>query len=131
MKKRNTLFVIILLMVIAGGYIISRMPKSSKVDTSTQTSHAATPSVAPEQNTVIIKDLDFATKSISVKKGTTVTWKNQDTAKHTVTFDDSTITSSELFGSGQSFSTTFTTTGTYTYHCTPHPFMKGSVTVTE
>jgi plastocyanin len=34
-----------------------------------------------------------------------------------------------MLGAGGSWSYTFTTPGTYTYHCSPHPFMKGTVVV--
>ena len=84
-------------------------------------------------NTVVMKDLDFGPMKLSVKKGTEVTWSNQDTAKHTITFDDSTNTSasSELIAPGSSYKHTFTQAGTYSYHCTPHPFMKAVIEVTE
>jgi plastocyanin len=37
--------------------------------------------------------------------------------------------SSELLAKGESYSFTFKKAGTYTYHCTPHPYMKGTVVV--
>ena len=84
-------------------------------------------------NTVVMKDLDFGPMKLSVKKGTEVTFSNQDTARHTVTFDDSanTSASSQLIAPGDSYKHTFTQAGTYTYHCTPHPFMKAVIEVTE
>lgn len=78
---------------------------------------------------VDIKDMAFVQSDITVKAGTTVVWKNMDLAVHTVTSD------TEVFGSGnlsldQTFSMTFTTPGTFSYHCAIHPFMTGKVTVT-
>lgn len=70
---------------------------------------------------------------ITVKKGTTVVWTNQDSIQHDVTPDEESdaFTGSELLSRGQSYNFTFDTVGTFTYHCTPHPFMTGSVTVVE
>jgi amicyanin len=86
-----------------------------------------------ETNQVTYKGFAVVQKTIKVKKGTTVTWTNQDTAKHDVTPDTETaeFKASELFGKGQTYSVTFNTPGTYAYHCSPHPYMKGTVEVTE
>lgn len=88
---------------------------------------------AGETNAVSIEDFAFKPASITVKKGTKVTWTNKDTARHTVTPDEASdaFKGSELLDQGQSYSFTFDTVGTYTYHCQPHPNMKGTVTVTE
>ncbi len=89
----------------------------------------ATPIVA-SVHAVIIKDYSFAPATITVKKGTTVTWTNEDIAKHTVTGDQG-GPSSEFFGKGQSYSYTFDKAGTYPYHCEPHPYMTATIIVTE
>lgn len=70
---------------------------------------------------------------IRVKKGTTVTWTNKDDAKHDVTPDMPTAEFKEgpLFGKGETYSMTFNVAGTYSYHCSPHPYMKGTIEVTE
>jgi amicyanin len=88
---------------------------------------------AVETNVVDIKDFSFVPSKIKVKKGTTVTWTNQDSIRHDINPDkDSDIfKASELLAKGETYSVTFDTVGTYTYHCTPHPYMKGSVEVVE
>ena len=58
----------------------------------------------------------------------TVTWINNDVAPHTVTANDGSFDSG-IFNQGQSWTHTFTTPGTYTYHCTIHPSMSGTITV--
>ena len=58
----------------------------------------------------------------------TVTWINNDVAPHTVTALDGSFDSG-IFNPGQSWTHTFTTPGTYTYHCTLHPWMSGIITV--
>lgn len=75
----------------------------------------------------------FAQKIVKIKKGTKITWTNQDSARHDVSPDSKSpdFMNSELLSKGESYSYTFNTAGKYTYHCTPHPYMKASVEVTE
>ena len=78
---------------------------------------------------VRIEDFAFAPANIVVDVGTTVTWTNEDGARHTVTSDDGDELASPLFGRGETYSHTFDTPGEYAYHCDPHPNMRGLVTV--
>jgi amicyanin len=85
---------------------------------------------------VTMKNSKYIAQNIKVKKGTTVTWKNEDTVRHNVVALDANDQSglpaeNALFGKGETYSFTFETIGTYKYMCTPHPFMTGSVEVTE
>lgn len=88
---------------------------------------------AVEADAVTIEKYAYSPVAIKVKVGTKVTWTNQDSVEHTVTTDDGTPAKidSGLFGKGESFSFTFDKAGTYTYFCQPHPYMKGTVIVTE
>ncbi len=114
---------------------IDTMPMTDKEDAISQTSQASTKSETKTETTnqVTYKSFAIVQKSIKVKKGTTVTWTNEDSAKHDVTPDKETdeFKASELFGKGETYSHTFSTVGTYAYHCSPHPYMKGTVEVTE
>lgn len=71
----------------------------------------------------------FTPPNIQIASGVTVTWTNHDSTAHNVTFDQDGIISGSL-NQGQSFSHTFKTPGTYTYHCTFHQAMLGKITVT-
>jgi len=82
-------------------------------------------------NSVSIVNMDFTPSSITVKKGTTVTWTNNDSVAHTVTADTNNAFDSGNLNPGKNFSHTFDTAGTFAYHCTYHSNMHGSVTVTE
>lgn len=84
-------------------------------------------------NSIDIKDYAFQPAKITVKKGTTVSWTNQDSDRHDVTpTDESTdFKASKLLAKGESYSYTFNTAGTFSYYCSPHPYMKGTVEVTE
>ena len=91
---------------------------------------AASPGAAQAQaQAVTIIDFAFQPASLEVPMGTTVTWTNQGTAPHTVTADDGAFDSGTL-QPGSTFSLTFDTPGTFTYHCEIHPNMMGTIVVT-
>ncbi|MRS04355.1 hypothetical protein EG832_14240 [bacterium] len=96
---------------------------------STQTQEATDDSASMSEGTEVeIEDFAYVPATITVKVGTTVTWTNKDTVRHTVTADSG-LFDSGLFGKGESFSYTFTEAGTYSYFCIPHTYMKGVVVV--
>lgn len=81
---------------------------------------------AAASTTVSIRDFSFAPKTVTVNPGDTVTWRNTGDEPHTATgsgFDTGTLQS------GQSGSATFREAGNFSYKCTPHPFMTGTVRV--
>jgi plastocyanin len=87
------------------------------------------PSAAAQGSASVgIVDFAFDPSSVAVDAGATVTWTNQGAAPHTVTADDGSFDSGTL-DAGASFSFTFTSAGTVSYHCTIHPNMVGSVVV--
>jgi plastocyanin len=63
-----------------------------------------------------------------VGAGQRVTWINCDEDQHTSTADAGQWTS-PLLAPGDAFTQTFATTGVFSYHCEPHPFMTGRVIV--
>lgn len=77
-------------------------------------------------STVDMKNNMFTPQEINIKAGDTVTWTNQDPAKHDVNFGDF---KSPLLSKGETYFHTFETAGTYDYVCDVHPFMKGRVVV--
>ena len=71
---------------------------------------------------------------LQVEIGTTVLWKNDDSAMHTVTSGNpqegpNGLFDSDLMAAGESFEFTFTTQGIEDYYCIVHPWMTGSVEV--
>jgi len=58
----------------------------------------------------------------------TVMWVNNDSAPHTVTANDGSFDSGNMAPTA-AFTFTFTTPGTYEYHCIYHPWMVGTVIV--
>jgi plastocyanin len=77
-----------------------------------------------------ISGLRYERTELRVPVGTTVRWINRDPVAHTVTADDGAWTS-PLIGPGDVFERTFTSAGETSYHCTPHPFMQGRITVSD
>lgn len=85
----------------------------------------------PQETAVNIQNFSFAPSSLTIKKGTKVTWTNNDNSTHTVTVDSGTGPSSNNLSSGDTYSYTFNDAGTFAYHCKIHTMMKGTVIVTE
>jgi plastocyanin len=82
-------------------------------------------------NSVAISNFAFSPTSLTVKVGTKVTWTNNDNAQHNVTSDDGGFESSGNLSKGQTYLVTFSTAGSYPYHCSIHPSMTGTIVVTE
>lgn len=78
---------------------------------------------------VAIQNFAFSPKTITVPAGTRVVWTNRDEEPHTVTSAGNQFTSSKALDSGDAYATTFTKPGTYTYYCSIHPMMVGTVIV--
>jgi plastocyanin len=106
---------------------------SKTTNTSNQNnSNASTNSSATATNKVSIQNLSFMPTAITVKKGTQVTWTNNDSTQHTVTENDGKNgPSAPPLDPGKDYSFTFNEIGTFHYHCSIHHEMAGTVTVTE
>lgn len=77
---------------------------------------------------VIAKDFMFAPVTITIKAGSTVTWKNTDDEPHTVVSDTGLFRSGAL-DTNESFAFRFDKPGTYRYACSIHPRMVGTIVV--
>lgn len=95
-----------------------------------QTEDTAPPS-AKQLNQVLIENFTFSPSSITVKKGTTVTWTNNDSAGHNAFSKQDGGPKGPILKKGETYSFTFDKTGVFNYMCEPHPHMKGTVTVTD
>lgn len=92
-------------------------------------SYNSTPNTPPPSaNSVSIVNMSFSPATLTVTAGTTVTWTNNDNMTHTVTSDAVGFDSGDL-AVGVKFSKVFSVAGTFTYHCTIHPTMKGTIIV--
>lgn len=70
----------------------------------------------------------FGPSQQDILPGETIEWENVSERRHTVTADDYSFDSGDLFG-GQKFARTFDAPGTYAYHCTVHNGMTGEIDV--
>lgn len=75
---------------------------------------------APQTASVAIVDFDYAPDTIEITAGDSVVWTNQDSTSHTVSMRDGSIDSGVVM-SGASFTTAFSTAGTFAYYCKFHP----------
>ncbi|HEX7259654.1 MAG TPA: plastocyanin/azurin family copper-binding protein [Candidatus Saccharimonadia bacterium] len=131
--------VIILMVLGLVAVIVMVMASSSRPNHSTaykmgNTSKQAGTIQPADDKSVVIQNYTFNPNPLKVKKGTTVTWTNTDTAKHNVEVDDGQPAggpNGPLFGKNETYQFTFANAGIFKYHCSPHPYMHGSVEVTE
>jgi amicyanin len=94
-------------------------------------SPTAADSPAPQGGAAVaIADFKFSPATLTVPVDTTVTWTNNDGEPHTIAAKDGSFHSPGMDTHG-TYSFTFTTTGSYDYICSIHPFMTGTVVVTK
>ncbi len=159
--KKNTLgiiFAIVAVLAIGGIVIANQSNKTSRDNTVTTMDMSGDANKPNEKSggeldltnetevTMDIKDFKYEKPKIKIKKGTKVTWTNQDAIKHNVILDhDSSVPhgapnqnelkadvfAGPLLAKGESYSFTFNEVTANGYHCSPHPYMKGVVNVVE
>jgi plastocyanin len=71
----------------------------------------------------------FSPKPIQLTVGSTVTWTNSTALTHTSTADGGAWNTGNIASGATSAAISFPTAGTFTYHCSIHPSMTGSVIV--
>lgn len=113
-------------------------PVVSPTATPAATQTATTAATATEQETgtqtgasgqeieVSIRGFAFSPQTVTISRGDTVTWTNQDSTVHTVSVEGEV---SPGLSKGESFSHIFDEEGTFDYICSIHPAMKGTVIV--
>ena len=92
----------------------------------------STPTVAADVTISIVGDRanqSYPPNPTTMNVGQTVAWKNNDTIAHDATQDASRFASGTLSAGATSSPVTMSTAGTFTYHCTIHPGMVGTITV--
>lgn len=93
---------------------------------------AVSAGVRAEDGKVAVKidNFAFVPAEVKIKKGTEVTWTNNDDIPHTVLAVGTSIRSKTMDTDG-TFTYKFDKVGTFNYICALHPHMKGKVIVTE
>ena len=83
---------------------------------------------AQDSNQIVIKNFMFSPMSLTVKAGTTVTWKNMDGEPHTVV-NDAGVFHSAALDQNDTYQFKFDKPGVYNVFCGIHPYMKATITV--
>jgi len=111
----------------------AKAPAETKpADTGTSGSGGAT--AGAKGSNVVMKDISFKPGNVTVAKGGTVTWTNEDSVGHDVTEISGPGPKFKSGGpgglnGGDTFKQKFTTPGTFKYVCTVHPGMEGTIVV--
>ncbi len=145
--KKSILFISIalIIIIIVGAFYFLKTPSQQEMNTNTQdntpqdnsqthetnTQENSQPQIVttPSKTDVMISGYSFSTSPITINAGTSVVWTNKDSTPHTVTSDSGSELSSGSLSRDASYAHTFSTPGTYKYHCTFHPGMKGTIIV--
>ena len=83
------------------------------------------------QNKIEIKDFAFNPQTITVKSGEKITWINRDEEPHTVVSVEKQFKKSSALDTDQDFTVVAGSPGTYTYYCSVHPKMTGTIVVKQ
>ena len=117
MKKRAYLAGVAVVLVAATALLAG----SSSAAVNAQQQATATPEVK-------IDNFSFGPGTLTVTAGTTVTWTNRDDIPHTVVGTEGAF-KSKAVDTDEKFSHTFAKPGTYSYFCSIHPKMTGTIVV--
>jgi alcohol dehydrogenase (cytochrome c) len=79
--------------------------------------------------TMYTYEYTYTPQVVQVPVGTTLTWKNDGAVVHTATAQDLSWDTGDISAGGGTAAVTFSTPGTFTFNCTPHPWMIGRVIV--
>ena len=117
MKKRNILSVIAAMMLIT--VVVLACSK-----------YKAPASNSPSSTPISIKSSGYSNANLKISMGSSVTWRNDDSVAHTVTADNGNFDSGDIMAGG-TYSYTFPSAGTFTYHDKHNSMATGVVTVTN
>jgi plastocyanin len=78
--------------------------------------------------TVNIEGNAYAPDPVTAGVGEAIQWTNADAVPHTATLDEGDC-GTETIDAGATLGLVFNEAGTYTYHCTVHPAMTGTIEI--
>jgi plastocyanin len=96
--------------------------------TTTPTAETTIPTGKIVPKDITIASFQFSPATMEIAVGETAQWINNDNAPHVIVADDNSFQSPTL-QAGESFNFTFVQAGTFNYHCSIHPSMKGTISV--
>ena len=128
--NKNLLIAIVAVVILGIGGFLFFSGKYSAPPTSVEnTPTSETQEFASDSVSIETENFAFSPKTIKVKAGGTISFTNKDSVSHTFTADDGSFDSG-LVGDNQTKTITAPSEpGEYPFHCTPHPYMKGTLVV--
>ncbi len=120
------ILVTIISLIGCGSYSGTSTPAAPVQTQAPAATQAAAPAAGGTVFKVTIKNFAFSPANLTIKKGDTVNWTNEDSSAHTVTgpgFDSGNLSQ------GKSYSYTFNDAGSKDYVCSFHPSMRAAVVV--
>lgn len=134
MTKKKYLVILLAVLVSAGAgtlFYLNHEGEKRQAPPKAVEKQIITKARVTETNKVSMKDKKFLPESLSVKKGTSVTWTNDDNIEHTVTIDVGDGPKSEKIKPSQTYSYKFEEKGAYGYHSLAEPKMHGFIIVSD
>ncbi len=141
MKTFAATLVTVLCVGVTFGCGSSSSPSNTLGDTPTA---PPTPPSSPTNGAVGIQDFSYAPQTLNITVGGNVNWTNNGPSVHMAVSDAGLWNSGTLAapgggggyggggsGSGGTFSRVFSQAGTYPYHCEIHPYIRGSIIVSQ
>jgi len=107
---------------------------SSAAPSDTEPSTAGDPcasSTAAGTVSASIIDFEFDPATVNAKVGDVISWTNDGAAPHTATVDGTPACTTPQLAPGASGGISFSAAGTYPFHCSVHPTMKGTIEISE
>ncbi len=140
MNKILAAIMIVIVLAVGGWAIFGRNNSNNSSlygnssNNSAQSSNNTTATGANQASmsgSININNMMFTPSQITVAKGGTVTWTNNDSTTHTVVDDLNNVggPASGEIAPGKTYSFTFNKTGSFQYHCSIHPSMRGTIVV--
>lgn len=134
MKKILISFLFVSLFFVVSGCGTSSTPNTANTSnntpatdiSATETPANVTPAPSGATAKIDITNFTFNPVTLTIKRGTTVTWTNNDLMSHQVKSD---LFNSDILTKGKSFSFTFNDAGTINYYCSIHASMTGQIIV--
>lgn len=127
-----------LTVALPAGYALATGEATTKPATITNGQTATVNWTVSRTSPVETRDVDlqassFSPSDVTVTRGSTIHWVNRTATTHTITPSEAgqagIWAAQNISGVGTDFSHTFSTAGTYDYHCTIHAGMSGTIRV--
>ncbi len=96
--------------------------------TAYQSSFQASAQEVTPRKLIIISDYQFQPGRVTVRQGDTITWRNLDSSEHSLYYNNA---ESDLLEKNEEFSIIASVPGVFEYRSGNHPFMTGTIIVTN